>query len=42
MPLEGRAKSIRYVGHNLVFPRYVRQCQTLKAFSEWLLEELGR
>jgi LysR family transcriptional regulator, glycine cleavage system transcriptional activator len=41
MPLEGTAKAIRYVGHNLVFPRYVRQRHTLKAFSEWLLEELA-
>jgi DNA-binding transcriptional LysR family regulator len=41
MPLEGRSQSIRYVGHNLVFPRYVRQRHPLKAFSDWLLAELG-
>lgn len=41
MPFSGAAKSIRYVGHNLVYPRYVRQRHPLKAFSEWLLAELG-
>lgn len=41
MPLEGRALPIRYVGHNLVFPRYVRQRHTLQVFAEWLLAELG-
>jgi LysR family transcriptional regulator, glycine cleavage system transcriptional activator len=40
MPLEGIAKSIRYVGHNLIYPRYVRQRLPLKAFSEWLMAEL--
>jgi LysR family glycine cleavage system transcriptional activator len=41
MPLEGRALPIRYIGHNLVFPRYVRQRHTLQVFAEWLLAELG-
>lgn len=41
MPLEQKARSIRYVGHNLVFPRYVRQRHPLRAFAEWLLAELG-
>jgi DNA-binding transcriptional LysR family regulator len=39
-PLKEAAKSIRYVGHNLVFPRYVRQPHPLKAFSDWLQAEL--
>jgi LysR family transcriptional regulator, glycine cleavage system transcriptional activator len=39
LPLETSA--IRYVGHNLVFPRYVRQRHPLKAFTAWLLAELG-
>jgi DNA-binding transcriptional LysR family regulator len=39
-PLEGPASSIRYVGHNLVFPRYVRQRMPLKAFLNWLMAEL--
>ncbi|MFL4993342.1 MAG: LysR substrate-binding domain-containing protein [Microvirga sp.] len=41
MPLEQKAIPIHYVGHNLVFPRYVRQRHPLRAFAEWLLTELG-
>jgi len=41
MPLEHGSNPVRYVGHSLVFPRYVRQRQTLRAFAEWLLAELG-
>ena len=41
MPLHESAVPIRYVGHNLVFPRHVRQRYPLKAFAEWLLAELG-
>ena len=41
MPLHGSAVPIRYVGHNLVFPRHVRQRYPLKAFADWLLAELG-
>jgi LysR family transcriptional regulator, glycine cleavage system transcriptional activator len=41
MPLEQKSIPIRYVGHNLVFPRYVRQRHSLRAFAEWLLAELG-
>jgi LysR family transcriptional regulator, glycine cleavage system transcriptional activator len=41
MPLEQVAKPIRYVGHNLVFPRHVRQRDALKIFIAWLLTELG-
>jgi DNA-binding transcriptional LysR family regulator len=41
MPLEQKSIPIRYVGHNLVFPRYVRQRHPLRAFAEWLLAELG-
>ena len=41
MPLDGKSTPIRYVGHHLVFPRYVRQRRSLTAFAEWLLGELG-
>jgi DNA-binding transcriptional LysR family regulator len=41
MPLERTSTPIRYVGHNLVFPRHVRQRQPLRTFAEWLLAELG-
>jgi LysR family transcriptional regulator, glycine cleavage system transcriptional activator len=41
LPLDGKATAIRYVGHNLVFPRYVRQRHPLRAFATWLLAELG-
>ncbi|KLK94514.1 LysR family transcriptional regulator [Microvirga vignae] len=41
MPLDLKSTPVRYVGHNLVFPRYVRQRRPLRAFAEWLLAELG-
>ncbi|HEX2724510.1 MAG TPA: hypothetical protein VHN20_01680 [Beijerinckiaceae bacterium] len=41
MPLTRTSVPIRYVGHNLVFPRYVRQRQALKVFTDWLLAELA-
>jgi hypothetical protein len=41
MPLERTSIPVRYVGHNLVFPRHVRQRQSLRTFADWLLEELG-
>jgi LysR family transcriptional regulator, glycine cleavage system transcriptional activator len=41
MPLEKTVKPIRYVGHNLVFPRYVRHRHPLRVFTDWLLAELG-
>jgi LysR family glycine cleavage system transcriptional activator len=41
MPLDQKAVPIHYVGHNLVFPRYVRQRHPLRVFAEWLLAELG-
>src|SRR5918995_6306108 len=41
MPLEQTSIPVRYVGHNLVFPRHVRQRQPLRTFAEWLLAELG-
>jgi LysR family glycine cleavage system transcriptional activator len=41
MPLDEKAIPIRYVGHNLVFPRHVRQRHPLIIFTEWLLAELG-
>jgi DNA-binding transcriptional LysR family regulator len=41
MPLDRKAVAVRYIGHNLVFPRYVRQRHSLRAFAEWLLAELG-
>lgn len=40
MPLDGKSIPIRYVGHHLVFPRYVRQRHSLRAFAEWLLAQL--
>lgn len=40
MPLDQKAIPIRYVGHNLVFPRHVRQRDPLRTFAEWLLAEL--
>lgn len=40
MPLVKTAVPLRYVGHNLVFPRYVRQRRPLRSFAEWLLTEL--
>jgi LysR family transcriptional regulator, glycine cleavage system transcriptional activator len=41
MPLAQQAVPIRYVGHNLVFPRHVRQSHPLRIFTEWLLAQLG-
>jgi LysR family transcriptional regulator, glycine cleavage system transcriptional activator len=41
MPLEQKSVSVHYVGHNLVFPRHVRQRHPLRTFAEWLLAELG-
>lgn len=41
MPLEQTSIPVNYVGHNLVFPRHVRQRQPLRTFAEWLLAELG-
>ena len=41
MPLDQKAIPIRYVGHNLVFPRHVRQRHPLRTFADWLLTELG-
>jgi LysR family transcriptional regulator, glycine cleavage system transcriptional activator len=41
MPLEQTSVPVRYVGHNLVYPRHVRQRHPLKTFAEWLLIELG-
>ncbi|MFO1151883.1 MAG: LysR substrate-binding domain-containing protein [Alsobacter sp.] len=40
-PLAGRAKDVTYVGHNLVFPRFLRQRQIVNIFAAWLLRELG-
>lgn len=40
MPLDGKSIPIRYVGHHFVFPRYVRQRHSLRAFAEWLLAQL--
>jgi DNA-binding transcriptional LysR family regulator len=41
MPLDQKAIPIRYVGHNLVFPRYVQQRHPLRTFADWLFAELG-
>ena len=40
-PLAGRAKNVRYVGHSLVYPRFLRQRQIVKVFAEWILRELN-
>jgi LysR family transcriptional regulator, glycine cleavage system transcriptional activator len=39
-PLVGRAEDVRYVGHNLVFPRSARQRHSLLLFTKWLSAEL--
>jgi LysR family glycine cleavage system transcriptional activator len=41
MPLDRKSNPVRYVGHNLVFPRFVRLRHPLRTFGEWLLAELG-
>jgi LysR family transcriptional regulator, glycine cleavage system transcriptional activator len=41
MPLDQKSTPVRYVGHNLVFPRYVRRRHSLRVFADWLLAELG-
>jgi LysR family transcriptional regulator, glycine cleavage system transcriptional activator len=41
MPLNQKAVPIHYVGHNLIFPRYVRQRRPLRAFAQWIMTELG-
>ena len=40
-PLAGLAEDVRYVGHNLVFPRSARQRHSLRLFMTWLGMELG-
>ena len=40
-PLAGVAEDIRYVGHNLVYPRTRRPRRSLLMFVEWLGAELG-
>lgn len=40
-PLATCAEDIRYVGHNLVFPRSARQRHSLRLFMTWLSAELG-
>lgn len=40
-PLAGRAKDVRYVGHSLVYPRFLRQRQIVKVFAEWISRELN-
>ena len=39
--LAGQSMDVRYVGHYLVFPRVAVRRQTLKAFIDWLTQELG-
>lgn len=39
-PLAGRAVDVRYVGHNLVFPRFPRQRQIVHLFRDWIAREL--
>lgn len=40
-PLAGRAEDVRYVGHNLVFPRTASRRHTLRLFARWLSTELN-
>lgn len=40
-PLAGRARDVAYVGHHLVFPRFLRQRQIVRIFTTWMLRELG-
>jgi LysR family glycine cleavage system transcriptional activator len=40
MPLEQTSVPVRYIGHNLVYPRHVRQRHPLRTFAGWLLAEL--
>jgi DNA-binding transcriptional LysR family regulator len=40
-PLAGRSSDIRYVGHNLVFPRASRQRHAVRAFANWIAAELS-
>ena len=39
-PLQGRSESIRYVGHNLVYPKPKEQRNPLRLFARWLSREL--
>jgi LysR family glycine cleavage system transcriptional activator len=39
-PLAARSVDIRYVGHNLVFPRSSRQRHAVRAFVDWVISEL--
>ncbi len=39
--LAGKSIDVRYVGHYLVFPHVAVRRQTLRAFTDWLTEELG-
>ena len=39
--LAGRSVDVRYVGHYLVFPRIAVRRLTLRAFIDWLTQELG-
>ncbi len=39
--LAGQSMDVRYVGHYLVFPRVAVRRQTLRAFIDWLTQELG-
>jgi DNA-binding transcriptional LysR family regulator len=40
-PLAGRAVDIRYVGHHLAFPRASRQRRAVRAFADWITNELS-
>lgn len=41
-PLIGSARSIRYVGHHLVYPKAGAKRRTVRVFAEWLAAELGQ
>jgi LysR family glycine cleavage system transcriptional activator len=41
-PLAGRSVDIRYVGHYLVFPRANQERRAVRAFVDWIADELSQ
>ena len=40
-PLAGKSTDIRYIAHQLTFPRASRQRKTVRAFAGWIATELS-
>jgi LysR family glycine cleavage system transcriptional activator len=40
-PLSGKSRDIRYVGHTIVMPATHARRVLLRAFADWILDELG-